>query len=211
MTHVSGLLLAAGAGRRMGQPKALLHGRDGRPLLVAAVERLLSGGCDEVVVVLGAEAEQAGGLLDVGGAAWPSGAVRVVRAGDWERGMAASLAAGLQAVATSDPPAEAVVVDLVDLPDLTAEVVARVLAVWHRGGASPEDLLRASYGGGPGHPVLLGHDHQVGLAAAVDLALRQPGPVDYGARTYLADRRVQLVDCDDLATGRDVDRPEDLG
>jgi hypothetical protein len=33
---------------------------------------------------------------------------------------------------------------------------------------------------------------------------------DQGARSYLADRDVTLVECGDLATGRDVDRPADL-
>ena len=52
MTRVSGLLLAAGAGRRMGRPKALLRDRTDTPLVVGAVEALRAGGCDDVVVVL---------------------------------------------------------------------------------------------------------------------------------------------------------------
>ena len=64
--------------------------------------------------------------------------------------------------------------------------------------------------GEPGHPVLLGHDHRAGLAAEVARALRAEGSADYGARHYLADEQVQLVECGDLASGHDVDRPEDL-
>ena len=81
---------------------------------------------------------------------------------------------------------------------------------WREAGADPAAILRAAYDGEPGHPVLLGRDHRVGLAAEVADALRAEGPADYGARHYLADKQVQLVECGDLASGHDVDRPEDL-
>lgn len=210
MTRVCGLLLAAGAGRRLGLPKALLRSGTGEAVLATAVDRLVKGGCDEVVVVLGARAGDAHALLLEDGGRWSSGAVRAVVADEWERGMAASLATGLRAVAASDPEPDALLVHLVDLPDVTGEVVARLLASWREDGARPEALLRAAYAGEPGHPVLLGHDHVVRLGSEVGDALGVPGPVDYGARHYLADRRVHLVECADLATGRDVDRPEDL-
>ncbi|HEY5335252.1 MAG TPA: NTP transferase domain-containing protein, partial [Mycobacteriales bacterium] len=51
---VAGLLLAAGSGSRMGGPKALLSWR-GRPLVEHGIRTLLEGGCDPVVVVVGAE------------------------------------------------------------------------------------------------------------------------------------------------------------
>ncbi len=60
---VDGLLLAAGAGTRMGRPKALVVGDDGTPWLHAALGRLQDGGCRRVTVVLGASAEEAAVLL----------------------------------------------------------------------------------------------------------------------------------------------------
>lgn len=57
-----GLLLAAGAGTRMGRPKALVVDEHG-PWLTRAVATLLDGGCDRVVVVLGAGATEARALL----------------------------------------------------------------------------------------------------------------------------------------------------
>lgn len=220
MTRVSGLLLAAGAGRRMGRPKALLRDRTDTPLVVAAVEALRAGGCEDVVVVLGAEADQAGALL-TGDARWPAGTVRTVHADDWDRGMAASLAAGLAStgpasarhLGTGEARPDALVVLLVDLPDVGAAVVARVVEAWRRAGAGPDAVVRAAYDGEPGHPVLLGREHQRALAADVARALRTPGAVDFGARHYLAalgTDEVALVECRDLATGHDVDRPEDL-
>jgi len=194
----------------MGVPKALLLAGGGEALLPRTVGRLLEGGCDEVVVVLGARAEEAHMLLDGGADSWPAGAVRAVVAEDWGSGMAASLATGLWSFRCGEPGSDAVLVQLVDLPDVTAAVVRRVIDTWRHSGAGHDALLRASYAGEPGHPVLLGRDHRDALAAEVSAALTREGQADYGARHYLADRKVHLVESDDLATGRDVDRPEDL-
>nr|WP_258562723.1 NTP transferase domain-containing protein [Nocardioides sp. MAH-18] len=178
------MLLAAGAGRRMGQPKALVHDDAGRSWLVRAIDVLRDGGCDRVEVVLGAAAEQALELL-VG-----TGAAAVVAA-DWDAGMSASLRAGLRAAAAGD--ADAVVVTLVDLPDVTAEVVRRVLS----DGADERTLRRATYDGRPGHPVLLGRAHWAGIVAEAS--------GDEGARAYLETHDPELVECGDLATGLDQD------
>ena len=176
---VDGLLLAAGAGRRLGRPKALVEG-----WLARAVDALTDGGCARVTVVLGASAEEALPLLE------GTGATAVVAA-DWAEGMSASLRAGLTALEGTD--AEAALVTLVDLPDVSAAVVARVL----RAGAGSATLRRAAYGGEPGHPVLIGRDHWAGVAHET--------AGDRGARGYLATHDVELVECGDLATGQDVD------
>src|SRR3954464_14157887 len=92
----AGLLLAAGAGRRMGRPKALLRDAAGVPFLDRAVGRLLEGGWRTVAVVLGAAAPEARSLLDEAG--WTSDpALQVVVAEDWDEGMGASLRRGLAA------------------------------------------------------------------------------------------------------------------
>lgn len=179
-----GLLLAAGAGTRMGMPKALVHDAAGESWLVRGVRVLRDGGCDSVSVVLGAGAEEAAELLAGLDAT-------VVPAADWADGMAASLRAGLTSLA--DTEAEAAVVSLVDLPDVTAEVVRRVLA----GGAERATLSRASYDGRPGHPVVIGREHWAGV-------LEVSGG-DRGARDYLATHPVEQIECGDLATGHDVD------
>jgi CTP:molybdopterin cytidylyltransferase MocA len=168
----------------MGQPKALVHDVDGTSWVQHAVEVLADGGCNGVTVVLGAGADEAVRLLDGLG-------VDVVVAHDWAAGMSASLRAGLASLQGSD--ADAAVVSLVDVPDLTAAVVRRVLS--EREG--DEALARASYHGRPGHPVVLGRAHWPRIGAGIS--------GDTGARDYLAAQDAALVECGDLATGLDVD------
>lgn len=185
----TGLLLAAGAGRRFGGPKALAVGDDGVPWVVAAVQVLLRGGCGDVVVVTGAAAAQVREVLD---GAVEDAPVSTITCGTWERGMGESLRAGLMALTSRDRTQQALV-HLVDLPDVGPEVIARVLAAGDGSGA----LARAAYQGIPGHPVLLGRDHWEAATTAAR--------ADAGARAYLRRARPHLVECADLATGRDVD------
>jgi CTP:molybdopterin cytidylyltransferase MocA len=180
---VAGLLLAAGAGRRFGGPKALARGGE---WLRRGVAALVDGGCDPVRVVLGASAEAAARLL-------PEPDLAVV-AVDWREGMSASLTAGLRALNDLRPPPDAVLVHLVDLPDVGADVVRRLVSVC----GGPDVLARATYDGEPGHPVLLGREHWPAIMAAVR--------GDAGARVWLHARDdVVAAECADLAHGRDVD------
>lgn len=204
-TSTVGLLLAAGAGRRYGRPKALVTA-DGEPWVLRGVRTLLAGGCAEVLVVTGAEAEQVEEILtgipvpDVADAppgGQPHAVVNWVRCGTWERGMGESLRSGLTGLATRgrSAPRQALV-HLVDLPDVGPEVVARVLAA---AGERTAALARAAYLGIPGHPVLLGRDHWEAVARGAS--------GDQGARAYLRTAGPLLVECGDLATGADRDAP----
>jgi len=190
MSSVVGLLLAAGVGRRMGRPKGLVRDPDGVAWVARSARVLAAGGCSPVVVVVGASADEVGALV-------PDDHL-VVTAADWAEGMGASLRAGLGALAAgegADAVAVAVVVGLVDTPGVTARVVARLRAA----ATGPEVLARAAYAGNPGHPVLLGAAHWAAVAAQAS--------GDAGARAYLAGRPVLLVECGDLGSGEDVDRP----
>jgi CTP:molybdopterin cytidylyltransferase MocA len=175
----AGVLLAAGAGLRYGMPKVLA---DEGLWLKAGVTALSAGGCDDVVVVLGAA------VVDV-----PAPA-RAVIAPDWADGLAASLRAGITAIASGS--AEFVVLHTVDTPDVGPRVVDRVLAAAR---CSQHGLARATYGRRPGHPVVIARRHWSEL---VSLARG-----DEGGRPFLRRRadEVVAVDCADLATGRDID------
>ena len=183
----------------MGTPKALLCDGDGVPRTLVAARALLDAGCQQAFVVLGAAATDAGRLLAEHATA--DDAVVTVVAPEWAEGMGRSLRTGLEELSRLPGPA-GVLVTLVDLPDVGASVYRRVAEEWRAAGASPDALLRATYAGRPGHPVLLGRDHWQPLVAELN--------GDTGAQPYLARHTVREVSCDDLATGRDTDRPEDL-
>lgn len=178
------VVLAAGAGRRFGGPKALARDPDGSSWLVRTVQTLSDAGCAPVLVALGA-APQAAALL-------PPGAIAVPVPG-WAEGVSASLRAALAAAAATQ--AEAAIVVPVDTPALPASAVRRVASA----AAGPGALARATYRGEPGHPVLLGRAHWADVAASVT--------GDRGAGGYLAARHALEVPCDDLWSGADVDTP----
>jgi nicotine blue oxidoreductase len=185
---VGALLLAAGAGRRMGLPKGLVRDADGTAWVARSVRVLAEGGCGPVLVVVGARGDEVAALVPP-----PAG---VVTAPDWDEGMGASLRAGLGALAEqASPDVVAALVGLVDTPGVTPSVVARLVARAAAGG--PATLARAAYGSVPGHPVVLGRDH---WAAVAEQAVG-----DAGARAYLGRRSVEAVECGDVGDGRDID------
>ncbi|MDO9408743.1 nucleotidyltransferase family protein [Patulibacter sp.] len=177
------VVLAAGEGRRFGGAKQLAPFR-GRPLLRHAIDAVASRtDVDETVVVLGAHADRVAAGVELDD-------VTVVRCERWDRGPSASLAAGLAAALRSG--ADEVLLTLGDQPLLRAATVDRVLA-------TPGDVVRATHGSRPGHPVVLR-----GAAIAEVAALN-----DQERRAYLA-RAARPVDVADVDAGADVDRPGDL-
>jgi CTP:molybdopterin cytidylyltransferase MocA len=127
---IAGVVLAAGAASRFGEPKQRL-------LLPRVLARLGEAPLDEIVVVSGAYE------LD-------PGAARLVACPEWERGPGASLRCGLAALS---PDTEAAVVCLADGPNLAPAAVERVVDAWR---AEDGDVVAASYGGNRDHPVVLG-------------------------------------------------------
>lgn len=183
----AGIVLAAGDGSRLGgRAKALLPHR-GRPHLHTVAEALLGGGCDEVVVVVGAFGEEVA-------AACPEGTV-AVRNPDWAEGMSTSLRRGVEAARAHDR----VVLTVVDFPGITTGLVRHVLEA-HR----PGTVTLPVFADRPGHPVVFD------LADARTAAGEATG--DEGARSFLARNRdrVRRVDCTALADAGDVDTSEDL-
>lgn len=139
---VVALVLAAGAGTRMGRPKQLLP-VGGRPMLQHALDAAAAGGLGELVLVVGHAADEVTAAL-----ALPPGATTVVNDRHAE-GQATSLAAGLAAMPAD---ADAALVLLGDQPEVRPDAI-RALVAARRPGGPP--MLRAGYRGRPGHPVLL--------------------------------------------------------
>jgi CTP:molybdopterin cytidylyltransferase MocA len=181
MTTLTGIVLAAGAGSRLGRPKALMRTADGEPWVARAVGLLRAAGCDHVLAVLGAAAEQAATLVPAD--------TDILVVEDWAEGMGESLRQALAAA-----HGDVAVITLVDLPDLPLGVVSRVL----RQPIDDSTLTQAVFGGRPGHPVLIGRAHWAGVTSTL--------VGDRGARDYLAAHGAAEVECGDLFDGHDIDR-----
>ena len=119
----AGIVLAAGASRRMGSPKQLLR-IDGRPLLEHVVGAANGSSLDDVVVILGANADAIRAAVTLGRA-------RTVVNDHHAGGMSTSLQAGIRAL---DAAVDRAVVILGDQPDVSAALIDRLLDTQQRSG-----------------------------------------------------------------------------
>ncbi|PYI68237.1 molybdenum cofactor cytidylyltransferase [Arthrobacter livingstonensis] len=195
MVNTTAVLLAAGAGTRLGRgPKALLVYRAGT-LVEHAAAVLRDGGCSGVAVVVGAGAGEVAELSGLAGC-------RLVPNDDWASGMGGSFRLGVAAAAAGNN----VLVALVDQPGMSAALVARLITA-HR----PGRITAAGYGthdqpGGlhRGHPIIF--DSELAARAAAT------STGDAGAREFLRanPELIDLVDCRDLSDGADLDTDAEL-
>jgi len=192
VTRVAGILLAAGDGTRLGQPKATVE-LAGMTLAERGVRLLRDGGTDPVLVITGAVPVQVARAV-------------TVHNPDWLSGMGSSLAAGLRALAAAGGPAgpadgvAAAVIALADQPLIGPEAVRRLIAAY-AGGAT---VAVAAYDGKPRNPVLIARVHWPAVLGMTS--------GDTGARPFLRAHPdlVTLVECGDVGSPDDVDTPEDL-
>jgi nicotine blue oxidoreductase len=180
---VAGILLAAGEGSRLGQPKALVE-FGGMTLAERGVALLRDGGTTPVIVVTGAVVIDLPGVLTVHNPRWRSG-------------MGSSLVTGLATVPDS---CSAAVIALADQPLVGPEAVRRLVAAQ----AAGVGVAVASYCGEPRNPVLLAREYWAEVTA---LAVG-----DAGARPFLRAHRdlVTHVECGDTGRPDDVDTRSDL-
>ena len=139
---VAGVVLAAGASRRMGENK-LLFRLDGESLVARAVRRALEAGLDPVIVVLGHEAPRVRSEIEA------LACRPVVNPDHASGGQGSSFRAGIAAASASP----AAVVLLADMPHVSADMLA-ALVDRHRASGAP--LVVSEYGGVPAPPTLYG-------------------------------------------------------
>jgi molybdenum cofactor cytidylyltransferase len=169
-TAVSGLLLAAGASSRLGQPKQLLPFGD-RPLIRHVVEQALASRLADLTVVVGNQAPAMRAALE----GLP---VRIVENPAYLQGQSTSLRAGLLALPRA---CRAVLVLLVDQPFVEAALIDRLIGLYEETGAP---VVAPQHAGRRGNPVLFDH-------ALVPELLTVVG--DTGAREVIARHRDRLV------------------
>jgi molybdenum cofactor cytidylyltransferase len=185
----AGVVLAAGASRRMGRAKQLLP-VGGRPLLEGVVASAGASRLDEVVVVLGARADEILAAVDLGRA-------RPVRNPDHAVGMSTSLRAGLAALG---PEVDRAMIILGDQPAISADLLDELLDLQERSGLPAAAL---SFAGLLHPPVVLARELWGDLASLEG---------DVGCRAVIRARPELAAALPAEGDGRhpvDVDTPED--
>ncbi|MEM6548264.1 MAG: molybdopterin-binding/glycosyltransferase family 2 protein [Pseudomonadota bacterium] len=188
---VSAVLLAAGQSSRMGDRDKLLEPVAGQAVLRRLAETLASSGAEEVIAVLRPEDLARRRVL-------ADAAVRVTENPRAAEGMGTSIAAG---VVAANPAAEAVLIALADMPEVTAQHINRMIAAFDP--AEGRAIVRAvAEDGTPGHPVLFSKRFFEGLRGLGG---------DNGAREILRENADFIVDVP--LPGRvavtDLDTPQD--
>jgi CTP:molybdopterin cytidylyltransferase MocA len=192
------VILAAGSASRMGELKQILPDARDTPLVVRAADAAMSAGCDEVVIVTGAQAERVRGVFD----AWPSvprEAISFVHNPAFAKGMGGSLVVGIAAARAAG--ADHALVLLADQPLVSPSDLARLLE-----GVGNEDVSVAAalYDEVMGAPACF-------AARCFDALLDRAKTMKGGARSLLRSGALgQVVGVPMAHAAFDLDTPEDL-
>ncbi|MBD3334759.1 MAG: NTP transferase domain-containing protein [Candidatus Eisenbacteria bacterium] len=195
--NLAAVILAAGAGRRFGGPKALaLCG--GRTWLEIAVALNRQAGIDEIVIVIGAQAESV--RFRCGPAPETEAGVSWAHNADWEGGRTGSVQCGIRRLS---PGCRGFLMHPVDFPLLAAATLRSLRAAFLADGHGARRIFVPVSGGRRGHPVLLGRDVWPEIAAlGPDAPLNQVVRRDPG--------RIIEVTVDDGGIHRNINRVEQL-
>jgi len=143
---IATLLLAAGASRRMGQPKQLLKINATQTLIESTINSLQAVSCPQKVIVLGANAALIKQTIDGCG-------MTFVHNPNWEKGMGTSLQCGLQFLLEQQPNLEAALLSVCDQPYLTTELLLQLVTTYQ---TTQAPIIAAKYGNNKlGVPALL--------------------------------------------------------
>jgi molybdenum cofactor cytidylyltransferase len=186
------LVLAAGAGRRMGGGKQLVV-LDGETLIERAVDTALASGLGRVVVIVGHDAERVCAAIG-------DRPVTIVKNEGYGDGLSSSIRRGISVL---DEDTMAVIIHLADMPDVDAALLCRLAEAFEPD--KDHDVVVPMYKNHRGNPVLFGRKY-------FDQLARLTG--DTGARQLLSslDRNIVAVPAQsdgilvDLDTNDDVDR-----
>ncbi len=187
---IAAVILAAGESARLGRPKQLLAYR-GRSLLRHVVECADEGGCDPVIVVLGAREQEMRREIE-------STPAQPVVNRDWKAGMHSSIRAAIESLPRLSPDACGVLLLTCDQPRITPEIVRR---------------LRDRFDGKEGRMVACEYANTVGIPALFERSLfaelcALPGPG--GAKSVLQAHPNELLRLPWPDGAVDVDRAEDI-
>ena len=183
MASVAAIILAAGSSRRHLSGDKLMRQFRGKPLALHAIENAKAARVTSVhFVVRNAETELALLALQRG--------LTVVEAADAERGMGASLAAGISAIGSV---AQGAAIFLADMPCVSE---AAIELLFNRFSEEPDRIVRPVYKGSPGHPVIFPASLFADLGKLTD---------DVGGRDIFRRNPVREVSVDDPGVVFDLD------
>jgi molybdenum cofactor cytidylyltransferase len=187
---ITAIVPAAGLSSRMGQNKLLMR-FGGKSLIERAVDTLFASGIDEVVVVLGHEANQIRGQLE-------GKQVRLVENPDYQQGLSTSIRAGVGAV----EGAEAIMIYLADQPLLESGEIRRLILAFAEAKRAGKSIVIPFFGNERGNPVILDGSYR-------EKVLEIAG--DVGCRRIIRSHPEQVfpVQMESDHVIRDVDTPED--
>jgi len=190
LSDVFAVILAAGAGTRMGRPKALVRIGD-RTFLDTTIQTILQAGLTKLSVVLGHAADEIE-------AAHELGPLISIRNPDPSAGPISSIRAALSHPEVAGAPA--ILVHPVDHPLVQVDTVRRLIEHFEHGDSA---IVVPRYGGRGGHPTVFGR-------AVFSELLRVPD--GEGARSVVRrdPDRVLRVDVSDPGVRLNLDSPEDL-
>jgi molybdenum cofactor cytidylyltransferase len=195
---LSVVVLAAGMSTRMGRNKLLLNFRD-KPLIVHAVDTLLASEIDEVIVVLGHEAEKVRDQLErsigLANKAAPGKPVRLVQNSDYQNGLSTSVRTGVEAVSRQ---ANGIMIYLADQPLLEPEDLNRIVAGFAAAKEINKSIVVPFFRGERGNPVILEASLRVAILGIVG---------DVGCKGVIKryPEKVYVIEMDNDHVVRDVD------
>ncbi|MEO6806591.1 MAG: nucleotidyltransferase family protein [Edaphobacter sp.] len=179
--RIGAVVLAAGASKRLGEPKQLVRLGE-ETLLERAVRVAWEAGCSPVIVVVGADHTNVLARSVLGDA------VTVIN-DQWEEGMASSIRLGVRALGIAAQDAEGLVLMTCDQPAVTAKHLSRLM--------QSAEVTASRYAGRSGVPAFFPAEY-------FDQLMRLEG--DAGARELLAEARYEELQNGEL----DVDTLADL-
>jgi molybdenum cofactor cytidylyltransferase len=188
MAQVSGIVLAAGMGTRMGRLKQLAR-LGGKPLLYHVLQTAREARLDDIIVVLGFDADQIVSEVSLEG-------IKVVVNPAYAKGTGGSIQLGLAHTAEG---CQAAIILLADQPMILASTISKLATAYKK--SKPPAVIPVFHGR-RGNPVLLDR-------SLFERASQLRG--DEGFRTVLSDlSNVVRVEVDDPGILLDIDTPKDL-
>ena len=188
---VPAIILAAGASRRLGQPKQLVQ-IDDETLLSRTIRIALESIADPIFVVLGANAGKIQELVDMR-------RVHVFINQDWEQGIASSIHIGVESLVQRVPDISALMILVCDQPKLTSNHLQALVEAYKQHGGTC--IVASQYGNVIGIPAIFPQSQFANL-------LKLQG--DSGARHLLRDPSCSVIALPFYGGEEDIDTPVDL-